>query len=111
MPLCQSTGTVQIELEMEVGGEWERPDKSVGESVDSYYADRVESLTYQHTKGEPTVDERGSQTGYRIVKVGPPVDLLAGVDTRNPEVRKLLSNLLELYSDEANEALKEANVE
>lgn len=105
MPL--STAKIEVSLDIEVDGEYTPADPSVGLG-DQYDAGPIIGLTYAEVEFFPIVDDYGSQIGRgsRIVNT---VDLLAGVDPSNPEVRKLLFNILALYQTEADEALRETN--
>lgn len=109
MPRCQSSANVDIELTMVVEGSVEHPDTSVGETMDSYTADTVDDLIFERWESFPIEDDNQSQIGWGRRKIETK-SLLAGVNIRNPEVQKLLSNLLEIYAEEADYALREANV-
>jgi hypothetical protein len=109
MPRCQTSADLEIELIMTVEGSYEDPDQSVGETTTSYTAETVDDLRYEWWERFPVVDDNDCQIGVGKRKVRTQ-SLLEGVDINNPEVQKLLSNLLEIYGQEADEALREANL-
>ena len=82
MRACLKEADANVELEITVEG-----------SVDEghYTAERITDLFYRNPRTKVYTS------------------ILQGVESSNPEVQKLLSNLLELYGDEADEALKQAN--
>lgn len=97
---------IPIDLILTVAAEIESPDKSVGEVGPQIFPDRIEGLRYDHVTRYPVIDDSGCQVGVGS-EVTSTTDLLDGVNPRSPDIRKLFANLIALYSDEAEDAIRE----
>ena len=102
-----TTATISVELELTVSGRVipGQPDRMPNRSDDvgePGYDPFVEDLEISNIRADRLITSRSSPQRAWIEH-----HLLTGVDTTQPDVQRLLSNLLELVRDEAEQAVME----
>lgn len=94
-------GDFVIELRIECAGEGYPPDTSVGEVGPQIGDEHITDIVYERAKYD---------YDSKTVKIVKTESILEGVDIENPEVKKLIGNLENLFAAEMAEALEESSL-